>query len=64
MVKESAEAVWLLCIFESFFPPISFISLAPLLEAQGLGLDRIEGGGEEAKGAMAEWIGLECRIYM
>ena len=44
----------LLWIFESFFPPISFISLAPLLEAQGLGLDRIEGGGEEVKGAMAE----------
>ena len=47
-----------------FFPPISFIFLSvTLLEAQELGINRIMGGGRSEKGAMAEWIGLECRMY-
>ena len=46
-----------------FFPPISFIFLLiTLLEAQELDLNRIGGGGG-AKGAMAERIGQECRMY-
>ena len=35
---------------------------SPCLKLKNLGLDRIGGGGH-AKGAMTEWIGLECRMY-
>ena len=57
--KQSAEAVWLSWIFESFFPTHFFYFSIILLEIQGLGIDRIEGGGSEGYNG---WRGLECWI--